>query len=91
MNKIVFKLPAGVAMKFSCRNAAHANVWALAAMFGFVFFAPRNTNLGGELGDIFIIFKISPKFHASARLLVKNFTNYGDRWSDVPPGPPADY
>ena len=91
MNKIVFKLPAGVAMKFSCRNAAHANIRTFAAMFGFVFFAPRDTNLGGELGDIFIIFEISPKFYTCTGFLTENFTNYGDRWSDVSPGPPADY
>ena len=69
MNKIVFKLPAGVAMKFTCRNAAHANVWALAAMFGFVFFAPRNAYLSGEFGDVFVILKIGPKFHAGAGFL----------------------
>ena len=91
MYEIIFKRPTRITMEFPCWNAAHANVWALAAVFGFVFFAPRNTDFGGEFGDVFIIFEISPKFYTCTGFLTENFTNYGDRWSDVPPGPPADY
>ena len=81
-------MPISITMKFACRDLSNTNIRGL---FVAGFFTPSNTDFGGKLSDIFIIFTISPKFYLSTRFFFDYFTNYGDGWSDVPPGPPADY
>ena len=50
-----------------------------------------NAELGGKFGDIAKIFKISPKINFGTWAQINDFTNYGDGWRDVPPGPAPDY
>ena len=60
MDKIIFELPVGIAVKFPCRNATNTNIWILFVAY---FFAPFDTNLSREFCDVFVIFKICPKFN----------------------------
>ena len=53
-------------MKLTGWQTAHANVWCLAK--GLLIFTPSNTNFGGKFSDVFVVFKVSPKFNARAGL-----------------------
>ena len=67
MDKIIFEGPTGIAVKFTGRETTNANETSLLLFMGF---RPRNTELGSEFGDIFIVFKISPKFDFGTRFLL---------------------
>ena len=56
-----------------------------AALLRLAALSPRNSELSRKLSDVFVIFKISPKFNLCTRLFLENFTHYGDGWSDVSP------
>ena len=88
MNKIILEMPIGVAMEFASRNAPDANVSGFTLPRGFT---PSNTQLGGELGNVFVVFKIRPKFNFSTGFFVNNFTDYGDGWCNVSPRAAPDY
>ena len=66
MDKIIFEFPAGVTVEFARWDATDTDVGSFLV---FSFFAPFNTDFGGEAGDVFIIFKISPKFNLGTRFL----------------------
>lgn len=53
MDKIIFEMPVGVAMKFAGWNTSDMDVVG-------------NINFSGQFSDVFIIFKISPKFNFGA-------------------------
>lgn len=59
MGKIIFELPVGIAMEFTGGQTANANVGGFATTD---FFAPSDTDFGGEFGDVFVIFGVGPKF-----------------------------
>ncbi len=63
MNKIILELPVGVAMEFAGGQATDANVGGFTTTG---FFAPGDTDFGGEFGDIFVIFGVGPKFDLGA-------------------------
>ena len=88
MDEVVAKCPVRIAMEFAGWNTTNADVWVLVMSS---LFSPRDTNLGGEFGDIFIVFKISPEFNLGAWFLLEYFANYGYGWSHVTPGSAADY
>ena len=67
MDEIIFEFPAGVAVEFAGRDATDADVGSFSVTF---FLAPFDTDFGGETGNIFVIFKISPKFYLGARFLM---------------------
>lgn len=88
MLEIIPETPVGVAMELTGRNPADADV---SGLLGASCLTPGNADFSGKLGDVFMVFEIGPKFDLGARSRFYNFTNYGDGWSDVTPGPPADY
>ena len=65
MLKIISEMPVGIAMKLASWNSADADVSGLLRASCL---APGNTNFSSKLGDIFMLFKISPKFDLGARL-----------------------
>lgn len=66
MYKIIFESPTSVTVELACWQATNPNV---SGFFATSFFAPRDTEFGGEPGDVFVIFKIGPKFYFGARFL----------------------
>ena len=75
-------------MEFAGGDATDADVSGFTLTRGF---APGNTQLGSELGNVFVIFKIRPKFNFGAGFFANNFTNYGDGWCNVSPRAAPDY
>ena len=63
MDEIILEVPVGIAVELTGGNPADTNIgrFTLAR-----FLAPSNTKFSGELGDIFVIFEISPKFDLGA-------------------------
>jgi len=84
MYEIIFKMPVCITMEFAGKNAANSDVWTLFATL-LDAFAPSKTNLSSELGNVFIIFEICPKFDFNAGLFFNDFANYCDGWSDMTP------
>ena len=70
MDKIIAKMPVGIAVEFTCQNTTNTNIRATAAMRRFVLITPRNADLGGKLGDVFVIFKIGPKLNFGTGFLL---------------------
>lgn len=64
MSKIIFKFPIRVAVEFTGGYSANTNVWSF---FVTHFLAPFNADFGREFSDIFIVFKIGPKFNLGTR------------------------
>lgn len=87
MNKIIAKRPICVTMKLAGGNTANANVGFIIfkSMIFFLFPAPSNTDFGGQFSNVFIIFKISPKFSLNARFFRDNFAQNCDGRRDVTP------
>ena len=56
----IFERPVGVTMKLAGWDTTNPNKRAANALGTIV--SPRHASLGGEFGDVFVIFKISPKF-----------------------------
>ena len=88
MNEVIFKMPVGITMEFAGGKLTDADI---SGFFAASFFAPGYTDFGGEFGDIFVIFGVSPKLNLSTRFFFDDFTNYGDGWRNVTPAAPADY
>ena len=66
MGEIIFELPVGIAVELASGDAAYSDIGSL---FMAGFFAPFDANLGGEARDVFVIFKVSPKFDLGTRFL----------------------
>lgn len=54
-------------MEFAGGDATDADVRSFLVS---LFFAPFDADFGGEAGDVFVIFKIGPKFYLGARFLM---------------------
>lgn len=65
MNKIIFKFPVRVAVKFTRRDFANANVRVLATTDGF--FAPFDADFSREFRYILVVFMVGPKFNLGTR------------------------
>ena len=64
MDEIILKMPVGVTVEFAGGEFADADV---GGFFAASFFAPGDTDFGGEFGDVFVIFRISPKLDLGTR------------------------
>ena len=82
MDEVIFKMPVGITVEFAGGKLTDADI---SGFFAASFFAPGYTDFGGEFGDIFVIFGVSPKLNLGTRLFFDNFTNYGDGWRDMTP------
>ena len=82
MDEIILKFPIRIPVELPGWDATDTNVWSL---FMTYFFAPFDTDFGGELGDVLIILKVGPKLDFGTRFQIDYFTNYGDGWRDVSP------
>lgn len=67
MDEIILEMPVGVAVEFAGGELTDANV---GGFFAASFIAPGDANLGGELGDVVVIFGVSPKLDLGARPLI---------------------
>ena len=67
MIKIISEMPVGITMEFAGGNPAHSDISGFTTAS---FLAPGDTYLGSELGDVFVIFEVGPKFYLGTRLFV---------------------
>ena len=69
MNKIILEMPISITMKFAGGNTANTNIGGFMRAFALLF-APCEADFGGEFGDVFVVFKICPKFDLGTGLFV---------------------
>ena len=67
MDKVILEFPAGIAVEFAGGDTTDADV---GGFLGALFLAPFDTTFGGETSDVFVIFKISPKFYLGTGFLM---------------------
>ena len=67
MDEIILQFPTGIAVEFAGWDATDADV---GSPFTAGFLAPFDADFGSEACDVFIVFKISPKFNLGAGFLV---------------------
>ena len=63
MRKIVTKMPVSIAVELPCWEFTDSDV---GGFFTSGTFAPGNADFGSEFSDVFVIFKIGPKFYLGA-------------------------
>ena len=69
MSEIILEMPICVTVKFASWNTTDTNVGGFQTAL-FLFVAPGKADFGGELGDVFVILEVSPKFYLGAGFFV---------------------